>query len=226
MVVTLLASCGGHVPVPPELQANVTVLPVTERKTFGGIMGDDPFVMGPYRVSGLDRTWRSGPGWNYFGLLPGDKGFSKETTIRDFSFNFAGPGGTITSACSTQLVEYLVKGHVTLEHHERRTLCRCAGAGLNAEARLSSDDGKWSGEALLHGQTMPLQIMNTDTNGVPLPKAIGYQIGAPTAIGLVETRPPGQVWLANHVDGVSHAEMSCLFSALLLVEQPPLTKKK
>jgi hypothetical protein len=217
--------CGGHVPVPPELQAGATEIPVTERKTFGGMAGtDDPFVMGPYKAFGVDRTWRSGPGWDFFGLVPG-RGASKKTDIRDFSFNFAGPGGKIVSACSASLVEYEVQGHIHLSHFEDAVQCKCAGAGLNAEARLKSEDGKWTAEALLHGYPMPMQVLKVDSNGVTLPKAVGYQVGGPQAIGLLEMRPPGRVWLANSLDSTSHAELACLFSALLLVERPTGSKK-
>jgi len=221
-----LASCGGRVPVPAELEKGATVIPITERKSvIMPFTDDDPFVMGPYKTFGTDRRGRDGTHWNFFGIIPG-KGFSKQTTVEHLSFVFAGPGGQVKSGCTAALVEYEVRGHLDMSHWEDKVNCKCEGAGLNAEVRMTADDGKWTSEALLHGYPLPLKIITVDSNGVPLPKTVGYQVGGSEAIGLLEMRPPGTVWLANKLDPISHAELACVFTALLLVKLPARHYKK
>ena len=49
---------------------------------------------------------------------------------------------------------------------------------------------------------------------------LGYDVRGQVALGALEVKRPGRLWLSQTLDPQSHAEPGCLFAGLLLFDTP------
>lgn len=205
-------------PVAPDIARDMAAVPVTERSALTGSWANEGFALGTYRVTNVDRSGVTSSGWS----ARGHGATAGRTTVTGgYSYNFNAPLGVTRGECSTELAARRVDVPGYRQLGDRSKVgCRCVGGGLNAEVVLEGPDAAWEGQAMLHGFAVPMRAIDRHANGVYSPVPLGYEVRGQVALGAVETKRPGRVWLARNLDALTHAELACLFSGYLLFESP------
>jgi hypothetical protein len=219
----LVAGCAGlkGMAVPPDVARDMAPVAVTNRSSWTGALVDESFVMGQYRISGVDRKWNSSSGWN---MGPGvQNGASSKTSKGGYAYTFTVPAGQIRAECATQLArdEVRVAGW-SKEDNTSRVGCRCVGAGMHVEAVVQGPEAAWQGQVNLPNQPPALmRAIDRYPNGVHSETPLGFEVRGPqAALGAVELARPGKVWLSGNLDPQGHAALACLFAGMLLFESP------
>jgi hypothetical protein len=213
------SSCSLTMPVPPDVARDMTPITITNRGTFTGSWANEGFTMGPYQVANVDRSGRVSTGIS--GSAGPDLSAGSTRSRSGYRYTFVAAGGPSQGECTTELVEQSAQaGGFNGERERSRIACRCGGAGLTTEVVLEGPDAAWQGNANLHGYAIPMRAIEQYANGVHSQYPLGYDVRGQVAVGAVEVKRPGRVWLSQTLDPQSHAELACLFAGLLLFETP------
>lgn len=200
---------------PAALANDSEVHAAEDRSLFSGAFANESFRIGPYAVSDVDRDWDKS---SSVGL--GD--YSRAKITSGYEFRFAAPSGTGKARCSSRRDKDAValSGSSSLAWvHDQRT-CRCELNGAIAEITLS-DDGD---SAQLSGQHYSVQRLHHTEQGMRLPEPLGFSLSTleGQAVGAVELEHPGRIWLGSALSPADKAQLSCVFSGLLLFQAPDL----
>ena len=217
--VTVSAGCSLTMPIPPDVAQTMTPVTITNRGSFTGSWANEGFTMGTYQVGSVDRNAKISTG---YGATAGSSITASSTTASSgYSYVFNAAGGPSRGECTTELAEKRadVVGF-TREQNNSRMTCRCNGGGLQAEVDVQGPDGDWQGNAILHGYPVAARAIFKYQSGVQSPVPLGYDVRGQVALGAVELKRPGRIWLSQTLDAQSHAELACLFAGFLLFESP------
>ncbi|MCV2367934.1 hypothetical protein [Roseateles oligotrophus] len=231
-LLTLLAACATqHALVTPEGFAGQSqILPASNRSRATGLLVDESFNLGPYRVTGIEG--KSGSSANSKEI----NGVKTENKRSGFSFRLlGGPSGLTEWAgrCESRSQDVSTKLAYGISQQQGRGLFSCVCSSKDQhEATLSiASDRSWQGlsgssslslSIAVDGQTY--RVARYDGNGQTVPADepfYGYRVdggnGAVAALGLAY---PGTVWLHERLPAPQREAMTCAIAGLMLHRGP------
>ena len=220
-LVLVAAACQKqHMAVPADLATAAQLLPVEDRSGATGLLVNEGFRFGPYRVSDVDRDWtRRGSewaGWNPFK--------SRETTRAGYAYKFTQGTSAAAGQCMSNVgldkLDLPVIGEVTQD--VGMLACRCQGSGMSIDGIVEQKGGDaWQGQLNTRGGVLVLASVSRLENGATTREPTGFEArDTQRSVAAVETLRPGRIWLATTLDAPTQAELACLFAGFLLYQQP------
>lgn len=209
-----------HMIVPPDVAEKGELIAVTDRSNSSGMLADESFVLGEYRVQKVDRSVITGEREKISRPLVPDSWPERQEERykyedrRHFSFELRSATDTLAAQCQQRawgVVEETANAHLS---------CRC-GSDASFEIERTSTA---SGALTLTGARFPLApLYGTEGGGgetfqmlVRGNAASGYRVDGEALLGAVEVLHPGRIWLGRGISPQARQQLSCLFAGLLL----------
>jgi hypothetical protein len=205
--------------VPPlDIRAGSEVLEVADRGLAYGMLADETFRLGPFRIAEVDRKFSWSSSWAI-----GEFWKSTETT-GGYKFQFVNGKSTLAGKCATAAGETSVKlgKHVSGGSWFSKLGCQCEADGKAATlviaatahgyaGTLATSRGKYTVTSIHETEGGP--IWSTDTPA-------GYRAEGDGPLGAVEALRPGRVWLKKGLAEDERVQTTCLFAGLMLYLPP------
>lgn len=229
----LLAACATTAPLvtPMDFAGQSQQLPVTNRSRATGLLVDETFNLGPYRVTGI--AGKSSSSANSTTL----NGVKTENKRSGFNFQLlGGPSGQTEMAgrCESRAQELTSKPSFGISQEQGRSLfsCVCRSSDQRHEALLSiagdhARQGRSSSTSLslaivVDGQHYAVGRYGGNGQSIPADEPFyGYFVDGPqggvAALGLGF---PGTVWLHDRLPGPQRDAMTCALAGLMLHRGP------
>jgi hypothetical protein len=204
------ACAGPRMAAPADVSGSSDVLPVSDRSRASGAFVNEGFKLGPYAIADVDRKWDSSSG-----VSVGPWG--KETKTTGFSFSLAGGDSKLKGKCESELKKQSILGlGGSFDWGSTTIACSCEGGADKASLVLSKDANK-----LTVGTTdYPINQIHSVEGGGDQSAPTGFRADSDGPLGAVEVLYPGQVWLKKGLDEPMRANVSCLFTGLMLYKPP------
>jgi hypothetical protein len=209
-----LGSCA-HMAVPADVAQTSEVIVATNRSAWGGSFANEEFILGPFRVSHVDRGWR--PSGGRFSVGP----YSQENLDSGYAYDFGGGPQSLTAQCASNSNNQAVGlgSGMSLNFGYATLVCRC---GDDAETTIKTKMAKSYGGTMVIGTTKyTINSIHEFEGGSSSGDPSGYRVdGSDGPQGAVEVLHPGRVWIKKAVADAERAKMACLFSGLMLYHPP------
>lgn len=204
---------------PAGLGADTVVIKATDRSRISGAWANERFVLGPYAITEVDRDWDKS---SRTGVGP----YSRAKATSGFRYGFRAGDQPWAGKCNSRRDEnaVAVSDSSRLAWVHNRVHCRCSHADQLAEITISDS----SDSAQLGERQLSISRLFSNAQGVEFYEPLGFGVsgatpsGTRTDLGAVELAHPGQVWLSPELTLTEQAQLSCLFSGLLLYQPPDL----
>ncbi|MEJ6004643.1 hypothetical protein WG899_03715 [Paucibacter sp. AS339] len=215
---------------PAGFEGQSLTLAAANRSRATGLLVDESFDLGPYRVTGIEGKNSSSGGSFQIG------GAKVENKRGGFSYRMVGgsSGRTEVSAqCSSKSHETSVPlfSAVTLQRYKANFACDCRTQdGHNSTLSIASDSG-WQGAA---GSNPVRLLITVDGTEYPLGRYdvngrlvaddepfYGYRLDGPSGpVAALGLSYPGTVWLHERLPAAKREAMSCALAGLMLHRGP------
>lgn len=175
----------------------------SDRPTFEWSTGT--ISVGPYSVTGFEKghghVKRSG---------------STQTDKGSFSFRLREGDEALDAKCSqTKVNSASTLSGITMSTSSWRFDCQCGEAMLE----IGGDGGEAFGRAMLGGIPLVVRSAHDYDNGAQSPDPLGFHVEAGgVALGAVETRLPGRIWLALDLAPDSRRHVACLLAGFFFLD--------
>jgi hypothetical protein len=210
-----MTGCGaGPRMVPPkDLTSGSQVLEVTERSRASGMLADESFNLGSYKVINVDRDASSKSGFSV-------GGYSRSKTTTGYSYELDA-GSKFKGACGSESKNKSVGlGGGSIDWNSTKITCQCEGENVAAKLELTGKEDTTEGELTLGETKYQLTpVKETDSTSFASGPA-GFRVDSnDKSIAAVETIYPGRIWLGSEV--TEHAKaLSCVLVGLMLYVPP------
>ncbi|MFY7864688.1 hypothetical protein [Roseateles sp.] len=223
-------STPGSMQAPLGFEGQSLTLAAANRSRATGLLVDESFDLGPYRVTGIEgKSANSGDSLQL--------GSAKVEHRRGgFSYRMAGgPSGHTDAAaqCASRSKDTTVPlfSAVTLQRQKSSFTCDCRTQDGHAAALTISSDSGWQSAAGAN----PVQLMirvdgveygvgRYDGHGRLVPDDepfMGYRVDGPAGpVAALGLSYPGTVWLHERLPGAKREAMSCALAGLMLHRGP------
>jgi hypothetical protein len=209
----VLACSVAHMALPADFAAHTQVLEARDRSRSSGLLADESFALGPYRVSDVDRDWDST-----------DETTSADVTISKtesgYSYALVAEAVRLEGRCGARSggsEADLGKGWSLTSGSYSTLECRC---GAVASLKLDND-GEAIGGTLTHrGRIYDLRAVTALEGGGEQDQPTGYRVDADAPLAAVEVQHPGRIWMTPQIEEVTRMELTCLFAGLMLYQAP------
>lgn len=215
---------------PAGFEGQSQTLPAANRSKATGLLVDESFDLGPYRVT--DIKGKSGSSSSGFQI----GGLKVEKTTTAFTYRMVGgaDGRTeVKGACASKYNETSLPlmSAVTLQRQRSTFSCDCSTQDQrHATLRIKGDSG-WQGAPGFDPVTITVTLDGVEhtvdpygANGQKVPKNepfYGYRVeGASGAVAALGLSFPGTVWLHERLPKNQHEAMSCALAGLMLHRGP------
>lgn len=218
LILTLsVVGCAGPRMVPPKDVADgSSVLEVQNRSGASGLMVDESFDLGEYKITQVDRDASSKSGFSV-------GGFGKESIATGYSYRLQGKGADLLGACASETNTKSTNiGIGSLESENSNVTCECKSAATTSKVVLSAgNDGALSGTLFAGSEEYKVtQVLETDKSSWSS-AAAGYRFdGANGPVGAVEALHPGRVWVTPKLPEAERPAVSCLSAGIMLYKKP------
>lgn len=229
----LLSACAttSQLVTPMDFAGQSQQLPVTNRSRATGLLVDETFNVGPYRVTGIAGKSSSSASSTTL------NGVKTENKRSGFNFQLlGGPTGQTEMAgrCESRAQELSAKPAFGISQEQGRSLfsCVCRSSDQRHEALLSiagdhARQGRSSSTSLslaiaVDGQSYGVGRYGDGGQLIPADEPFhGYLVDGPqggvAALGLGF---PGTVWLHDRLPGLQRDAMTCALAGLMLHRGP------
>lgn len=236
LLLTLLPACSttATLVTPQDFAGRSQVLPASNRSRMTGLLVDESFQLGPYRVTGIEG--KSGSAANSTTL----NGVKTESKRGGFSYRLlGGPTGQteLLGRCESRAQTLGSRPANGVDEEQGRSLFSCVcsqGKGDDArpEARLSiagdqARQGRSSTSSLslaisVGGQSYQIGRYGDRGQAIPADEAFyGYRVDGPNGpVAALGLSFPGTVWLHERLPAQQHEGMSCAIAGLMLHRGP------
>jgi len=215
---------------PAGFEGQSLTLPAANRSRATGLLVDESFDLGAYRVTGIEGKNSSTGGSFQVG------GLKVENRRSAFSYHLLGgnSGRTdVAAQCASKSNETSlpVFSAVTLQRYKVNFSCDCRTEdGHSASLSIASDSG-WQGAAgsnpvrlsiNLDGVEYPLGRFDLHGRSVPDDEPFaGYRVDGPAGpVAALGLSYPGTVWLHERLPAAKREAMSCALAGLMLHRGP------
>jgi hypothetical protein len=206
--------------VPADVAQASEELLITERSGWSGALADESFVLGPYKVSDVDRKWNSTSSNSIFGV-------DRSKTSGGYAFKLVSGSGKNTALdgnCATENREKSssLGGGWEFSSMIAKLGCTCSDAGGSANVVLqASTTDRYEGTLTSANSDYHVLAINERDGGGASHDPTGYRVDADNApLGAVDVMGKGRVWLSKTLEERTRDDMACLFAGLLLYKPP------
>ncbi|MBB4845365.1 hypothetical protein HNP55_003915 [Paucibacter oligotrophus] len=213
----MLAACAlppsSRMAAPADIAPQALVLDVAHRSRATGLLIDESFELGPYRIGKVKRGLSSNSSWGI------DKVSSAQGS-EHFSYGFQGQQEWQGHCELRSKGLYLQLKQGRLEDEKSQLQCSCQSAAEQVQLKLDDEWRPLQGEMVL-GQTryaMRQYLWGNSDGGLRSP-AVGYrveQMGGQKGVAAVEVLYPGRVWQLHSLPKEQGEPMACLLSGLMI----------
>ncbi|MCV2358231.1 hypothetical protein LNV08_04515 [Paucibacter sp. TC2R-5] len=236
MSLMLLTACASTAPLvtPHDFAGQSQVLPAANRSRLTGVLVDESFDLGPYRVTGVQGKGSSSANSTTI------NGVKTENKRSGFSYRLVGgPSGQteLIGRCESRSQERSSTPKFGMEQEQGRSLfsCVCNGGGSNSdghESKLSiagdqSVQGRSSSTSLslaIHVDGQSYRVGRYGDRGQLIPADEpfhGYRVDGPQgAVAALGLNYPGTVWLHERLPAPQREVMTCAIAGLMLHRGP------
>jgi hypothetical protein len=230
-LLSLLTACASTAPlvVPKDFAGQSQMLPAANRSRMTGLLVDESFNLGPYRVTGIEG--KSGSSANSTTI----NGVKTESKRSGFSYRLVGglTGQTeLLGRCESRSQGISRSAHGA-DQEQGRSLFSCVCSGGNQpEATLSiagdqSRQGRSSSTSLslsisVDGQAYRVGRYGEQGQLIPADEPFyGYRVDGPKgAVAALGLSFPGTVWLHERLPAAQQEPMLCALAGLMLHRGP------
>ena len=199
---------------PSGLAAGSEILEVADRGLAYGMLADESFRLGPFRIAEVDRKWEWSSSWSI-------SGFSKDRTTGGYKFQFVNGKSTLVGKCATEQKETKVEfGPVRSDEYFAKLGCSCEAARRAATLIIASTGQAYAGTLTTSDGKYTVTSVHVTEGGGSRDAPAGYRAEGDGPLGAVDVLRPGRVWLKKGLDEGERAETSCLFAGLMLYLSP------
>ena len=204
---------------PADLTAASDEFAVTGRSAFGGMLADESFVLGPYRVAEVDRDWTHA---NRHGAGEDEVGYQSTDSRTGFGFRFSEGEEALPAQCSQSTHESGYNfGKSALSSSATDLLCTCGVGEAASRLELGTARKGPAGRVTLARGTYEVHAVHEVDGAWNVSAPAGYRVGKPgEPLGGVEVLRPGRVWLAKGLDAGERRQLACLLAGLMLFQEP------
>jgi len=214
-LITAVSACApAHMAIPRDVGAASDEIVISDRSGMSGMLADESFTMGPYKIVSVDRKHNSSSTTSVAGFSSGD-------AQGGYAFGFRATEGSYAGQCTSLLDEKsvgLLGG--TFGQQNFKVLCECVGPGKASLSMSSDTTSHYRGTVSAHGASYVVEGIYTDEKGSSISRPLGYHLHGSNPVGAVEVLGKGRVWLSRALDTSTRAETACLFAGLLLYQAP------
>lgn len=213
----LLGGCalppGSRMAAPADIAPTAEVLDVGHRSVARGLLIDESFDVGLYRVHEVRRGSTSNRSGSIGAL-------SATSTRESFGFSFTGRQDWQGRCEYRSRGHYLQVNAVTLEDRKDELDCSCQSGGEQVRLHLQDQGRPLRGEMQLgQARYAMLQYAFGNSDGGVRSPAVGYRVeplqgGA--GVAAVEVLHPGRIWQQRDLPAAQREPMACLLSALMI----------
>ncbi|MCV2350462.1 hypothetical protein [Paucibacter sp. Y2R2-4] len=215
---------------PAGFEGQSLTLPAANRSRATGLLVDESFDLGAYRVTGIEGKNSSTGGSFQIG------GLKVENRRSAFSYHLVGgnSGRTdVAAQCASKSNETTlpVFSAVTLQRYKVNFSCDCRTQdGHSSTLSIASDSG-WQGAAGSNPVRLSITLDEVeyplgrfDANGRTVPDDepfAGYRVDGPSGpVAALGLSYPGTVWLHERLPAAKREVMSCALAGLMLHRGP------
>jgi hypothetical protein len=214
----LLNACAGaHMALPADVAQASEELPIKERSSWSGALVDESFVMGPYKVTDVDRKWDSTRSGSALGL-------NASSTHGGYAYKLADSTQHLVGQCATENNEKSAQlgGGVEFSSMHVKLACNCSDADGSANLLLqASTTETYEGELKTASGAYHVQAINEREGSMQTHDPAGYRVdGDGDALGAVDVMGTGRAWLSKTLQDRKRADVACIFAGLLLYKPP------
>jgi len=213
---TLSGCSGPRMVAPADVASGSRVLAVQGRKNATGAFVNESFALGSWKVSNVDRDWKSKSSFSVAGY-----GASKTKT--GYTYDLEATSKWSGSCAALKKEKGGGLGGFSVAVGESNLVCECKNGDKSASAQLSGPNAKKhdQGQITWGDSALQLSIVEEASGSNLTGEPAGYRADrGGKAAGAVELLHPGQVWLANDLDAASSEALSCVFAGLMLYVPP------
>lgn len=216
----LAVGCAGpRMIAPADVVAGSDTFEATDRSRASGLLADESFVLGPYKVSEVSRDANSTRSFT-----SGDVEDSKTTTR--YEYNFEAQTGILQGVCASNAQRKNVDlgDGAAIDWGKMALTCECVGVENLGPATIEvrGNDNRSKGGTVRLGTEVFHVKPITEQDGVSFHGGpAGFRVDSEGGhLGAVETLYPGKVWIARGTEPERAAQLSCLFAGLMLYLPP------
>jgi len=217
LVAGLLSGCSTtmQMAVPKDISAATDVISATERSGWSGAMADETFILGPFKVTAVDRDWDSSQS-DTISISKLD--LQSGSTEGGYKFTFKTPSAQWQGKCSAEASEKSVgmSGFKVLEK-EAGLNCVCTDGKIDVSKVTvkAKNMDNYSGTLTTHGQSYRVASLK-EREGSMAMGVSGYRVDGDQPVGAVEVLKPGRIWLGRDLKPAERAGLACSFVGLML----------
>jgi hypothetical protein len=208
-----LTGCHAAIVPPAELVPKADVHAATDRSSMSGLMVDEAFVLGAYKVTEVDRDWMQHESSK-------TETFDGIHSTAGYVYTLVGGPAPVQGTCAWASGKggVSIMG-VAVSKASNVLTCECVSDGESSVMRLT-DGGtlEYAGEFMVDGEAMKVSPVS-ETEGTYMKKTPpGYRIdGEAGVLGAVEVIHPGRVWLDQGLGAEKKGTLSCAMTGLMLM---------
>ncbi len=209
-----LAGCGTTMIPPAELATTANIHTATDRTSMSGLMIDESFVLGAYKVADVDRDWLQHESSK-------TETFDGIHSTAGYVYTITGGPTDVQGTCAWASANggVSIMG-VSVSEAQNVLTCECTAEGESSLMKLSA--GKkldYAGDLEVDGESFKVTPVK-ETEGMYLKKTPpGYRIdGADGVMGAVEVIRPGRLWLSKELSDEAKGTVSCAMTGLMLMD--------